>query len=320
MYRSYKYSLLLLSLSFSFLFSFSQNLVPNPSFELLDTCPYNQGQIYFAPTWYQPVHDGSGNVNTYSSSDYYNACSGLMGVPNNVGGFQYARTGNAYAGIFFYANNATREYLETKLLDTMIAGKKYCVEFYVSLANICTVATDDLHIYFSIDSLLDSSGTLQNIPVTPSFSNLNGNFITDTMNWILVSGEYIAAGGEKFMTIGNFFDNANTDTVGNGTSTYYYIDDISVIDCGWVGLAELSLSSNITIFPNPSIGIFHVNIKNISEYEVIVYTLLGEKIDIIATKSTTGLIIDLNNSDEGAYFLRIKSGSTIFHKKIIIVK
>lgn len=52
-----------------------------------------------------------------------------------------------------------------------------------------------------------------------------------------VSGTYVASGGEKYITIGNFNNDANTDTVKTDTSLssgnicYYYIDDVTVAEC-----------------------------------------------------------------------------------------
>lgn len=47
---------------------------------------------------------------------------------------------------------------------------------------------------------------------------------------------YVAGGGESYITIGNFFDDANTDTISAspwkfGTlASYYYIDDVSITE------------------------------------------------------------------------------------------
>jgi hypothetical protein len=46
--------------------SYAQNLVPNYSFEVYDTCPYQGSQIYFAIPW---------KGVTTNSTDYYNGCS-----------------------------------------------------------------------------------------------------------------------------------------------------------------------------------------------------------------------------------------------------
>src|ERR1700757_5455749 len=90
------------------------NLVPNPSFEDTLHCPFNPAQVSFAPPWYDP---------TGSSSDYYNACNmGIVGVPNNISGYQMARIGNAYVGEETYVVGWSdhREYIQTKLLSTLL--------------------------------------------------------------------------------------------------------------------------------------------------------------------------------------------------------
>ena len=59
--------------------------------------------------------------------------------------------------------------------------------------------------------------------------------MSDTLNWKLIQGIYVANGGESFITIGNFNNDLTTDTItSNSTSlydgAYYYIDDVSVIE------------------------------------------------------------------------------------------
>ncbi|MFZ2205563.1 MAG: gliding motility-associated C-terminal domain-containing protein, partial [Minisyncoccia bacterium] len=205
--------------------AYAQNLVSNPSFENFTSCPTGGGQINKAFPWFNP---------TFNTPNYYNSCSinASISVPANQIGYQNPRTGNAYGELdVFYGTPNGRTYIETPLSDTLIKGKKYCVEFYVSLAEVSKYASSSIQVYFSKDSIYDYS-TLYNLPYIAQFENISGNVISDTVNWILVSGTYIAGGGEKYMTIGNFKDDANTDTVSVGLiSMYclYYIDDISIV-------------------------------------------------------------------------------------------
>ena len=125
--------------------AFSQNLVPNPSFEDTLNCPTNQAQIYNAPPWFQP---------TANTPDYFHPCSGtFIGVPQNWHGYQFARTATAYAGFGCqYSSMNGREYIESKLLDSLLAGKKYCVEFYVSLSDSSTVAVSNICLLYTSDA------------------------------------------------------------------------------------------------------------------------------------------------------------------------
>ncbi|MBK7964747.1 MAG: hypothetical protein IPK10_05295 [Bacteroidetes bacterium] len=121
--------LLLLCLLISPSISLAQlNLVPNPSFEDTVYCPTGNNQIDACEQW----------LNFGNSPDYFNACSNpAFAVPNAVFGFQYAHTGDAYAGVACYLHpNAApppnyREFLGVELNNTLVIGQKYFVSFYL---------------------------------------------------------------------------------------------------------------------------------------------------------------------------------------------
>ncbi len=218
-------------------FCYSQNLVLNPSFEDKIQCPLNPSKIYYAKFWFQPNLGFAVNVDSGSSTDYYNSCSGItsfVSIPQNFEGYQDARTGYAYAGIGVYWGHYggnSREYLEGQLSEGLKAGNKYCVQFFVSLSDVSDCSIDVLGIYFSQDSLLVNN-TYTYILENPQVVNQYGNVIKDTENWVSISGIFVAQGGERFFTIGNFNDDFNTtiDTVNSpATGSYYYIDDVSVV-------------------------------------------------------------------------------------------
>lgn len=202
------------------------NLVRNGSFELRLGCPSSSDQLDSCAFWFNPNN---------ASPDYYNACSPYIGVPSHAGLYQQAKTGAAYTGVFTFAGSGNgREYIEGSLIHPLQAGRKYCVSFYVNLMNNMIYATDAFGAYLSNDTLRNDTNSLY-FPVQPQVENPTGNIITDTLNWTLISGEFIATGGERYITIGSFKPNAatNFDTTAWGIDAraYYYIDDVSVIDC-----------------------------------------------------------------------------------------
>lgn len=84
------------------LFSTAQvNFVKNPSFEEYYNCPDDNNKLSYAKHWHSPV-DTIGVHNF--APEYLNTCATLInvGVPENIGGFQYPRTGNAYIGGLWY--------------------------------------------------------------------------------------------------------------------------------------------------------------------------------------------------------------------------
>jgi gliding motility-associated-like protein len=223
------YIILIIGLLFVTSSLFAQNLVPNWSFEDTIQCPVLPGQINFSTNWDSP---------SAGTPDYFKQCSPLSGgfsVPLNSYGYQLARTGNAYSGIHVLGSGVQdfREYLQIKLSDSLIKDKKYCINFYVNLSNIANTAISGLGIYFSNNPI--SEPTFFPIGVIPQIINLPNAFLNDTALWMPIYGEYIALGGENYITIGNFSDDLNTDTIYWGQPfapfTYYYIDDVSVIKC-----------------------------------------------------------------------------------------
>ena len=97
---------------------FSQNLVLNPSFE--DTLQ----SLSFSSN----IDDALGwsSATFFGTPEYFNSCSNFpgTGVPNNITGYQYARTGNAYAGIFtYYYTVQSREYILGKLFSPLVAER-----------------------------------------------------------------------------------------------------------------------------------------------------------------------------------------------------
>ncbi len=216
------------------------NLISNPSFEILSSCPVGAGQINKAVGWHTPLNGGGG------SPDLYNSCytGNLVGVPvNNINnGFQYPHTGNGYAALdvaeSYYPNNA-REYIQSKLINTLSVGKTYCVTFYASLLNSDRAYIKPLGIYF--DSGTVSAPAPHGLAlVTPQVYN-TGQQLSDTLNWMKIEGSFTATGIESYITLGNFFTDSASDIgfVGNPTpwDSYYYIDDISVIDVSTPALA-----------------------------------------------------------------------------------
>jgi outer membrane protein OmpA-like peptidoglycan-associated protein len=208
---------------------FCQNLVLNGSFEEKLGCPvdYNQIQLIHIASWKQL---GNG------TPDYFNACSQAVGVPNNVFGSELASTGEAYAGLVTFTNGKKnyREYLCSKLTRTLVAGELICVEVNISSADICSYYSDGFGVLLSENEprqagqeCIDVSATIENPRL----------FLMDQVEgWVKMGNIYKAKGGEKFITLGNFKKDVQTNvlhrTVVPGRSmgeySYLYIDDVVV--------------------------------------------------------------------------------------------
>ncbi len=237
-------SFLLLLPSTSVFSQTPDNMVYNPSFEEHRECPqYIEalGVMQEVDAWWQP---------TGGSSDYFNSCGKReCSVPLNKLGYQSARSGEAYCGIYC-SREQYREYLQTRLKSPLMAGKHYRVSFWVSLSEKSPHAVATLGALFTKECIEDSTLGIvmqretidlgdqgaQSIAVyfKPQVVNPRERPLTDTKEWMEVSGEFTAEGGEEFLTIGNFFpfNKSRVVSTRDGNTplhgAYYYIDDISV--------------------------------------------------------------------------------------------
>jgi hypothetical protein len=287
----------------------AQNLVPNPSFETYTLCPNTDGQILSAAPWTAAT--------ATCSSDYFNTCSANYGS-NNPFAFQLPRTGNAYAGLYFYIGNL-REYLQVQLTIPLVQNKTYYVEFFVSFYKIAAFTTPCNNIAANLSSAQPYTANLGELqPLTPHILNIGNPIISDTLNWVKVSGCYLAQGGEEYLTIGNFFDNLNTVTTNSNNIAYYFVDDVSVFEITGTcvnGINELSTNFNIDMYPNPTNGILNLKLLDAGkDVEIIITDVLGREVLISDYK----VQINISDLETGIYFLSVyKEDKFVGTKKII---
>ncbi|HLF63279.1 MAG TPA: hypothetical protein VI603_05990, partial [Saprospiraceae bacterium] len=233
----------------------SQNLVPNPSFEVYDTCPDNWlqfGDPFPSIPWVQ----GNG-----ASADYFNICAPwqTVGVPVNYFGEQDAVSGYAYGGFFGRAGpDDYREYIMAPLDTPLTAGVGYYVFLYVSpsddrcaIKTIGALFTRDPPEYGVID------GPLMYFPQI----EVNGEFLNDYDNWTRISGCFVAEGGERYITIGNFRNDNFTpvdpdcESINFPESAYYYLDSVSVVESPWSEgeLDNLSVTACYSVEVSPGV-------------------------------------------------------------------
>lgn len=209
--------------------TWAQNLVPNPSFENITTCPTFASMLDLASPWYNP---------TQGTPELFHGCApngDFAGVPQNYsGGFQYARTGMGFAGIYTFRVGVAqmREYIQVPLLQPLQAGTCYAFKMYVNMPNEFELACDGIGAHISVGPVNSNNPFL--LALTPHIDHPAGVLITDTLGWTEVSGTYTATGGETHLTIGNFRNDANTAWAMFNPGTWYteqaylLVDDVSL--------------------------------------------------------------------------------------------
>lgn len=257
----------------------AQNLVSNGSFEEYHLLPNAIGQINYCKNWFSA---------TNGSPDFL-GIQGTSGatLPLNGFGYQMPFNGNFHSGIYIYNKQFLygNEYIESKLISELLP-KEYCVSFYVSLADSASSYTvNNIGAYFSADSIYVND-IVRLTQFTPQIINIPNNPLTDKTMWVKIFGTFLAQGGEKYITIGNFNLSENDDTVfvggkGNdwsGLYGYIYIDSITVTLCDDVGIEEKPIDK-IDIYPNPTQDFVNVEISgNYKATQLNIYNLTGQLI------------------------------------------
>ncbi|MBK6985369.1 MAG: T9SS type A sorting domain-containing protein [Bacteroidetes bacterium] len=225
---------------FCFVFNHkAQNLVPNSSFEQGIDC--SNGQLSNAIGW-ESTNNGVGicvHLQACQSDAWVRTPRQYLS--NCFQSYQTVRTGVAYGefGIYTQDNiNQESKHPSIKLLDTLDAGKIYCVTYHVSMWNNARYSMDKLGALFTPTPFpyYTSSATLSVQIVgqyTPQVVSTSGVVFEDTLGWEEVSGSFTAVGNEAYLTLGDFFLHSQhliKDSYPTNCNTLaeYYIDDVSV--------------------------------------------------------------------------------------------
>jgi hypothetical protein len=155
--------------------------------------------------------------------------------------------------------------MRIKLRNQLTASKVYCAKIHVNLIENCKYAIDGFGMYFD-NGILDTLNPCSKVItfVTPQLLNPSGNVISDTANWVAISGTFMASGNETYLTIGNFFSDAfTTKTIVNSTYpvdwSAYFIDDVSLIEYNLPASAgpdkNIALGDSAFIGRPPEIGL-----------------------------------------------------------------
>jgi hypothetical protein len=297
--------------------SYSQNLVPNGNFESYDLCPDFWCQISYCTSW-----------NSFRATpDYYNTCSTSsdFAPPNCYYGFQYPHSGNAYAGFacyYIYSVNY-RELMGANLLSPLVFKQKYFISFYVNMGggenSKNTIAINKMGVKFSTIPYSESNPA----PIDNFAHFYTNTIINDTVNWVKISGSFVADSAYNYIIIGNFFndsltDTLNLETVNENESAYYFIDDICVstdsLYCeNWLGIDKNNdKNEEISIYPNPATELITLQSEQVMNGKISIFNNLGLEVKEENIKQEHEKTIDIRTLPAGLYLLRYKEQTLRF--------
>jgi len=283
------------------------NLIPNPDFELKDSCDNTFNGITL-PDWFTLI----GSVDLYSPCDtecnyngylYTGYCTNYPS--NNIGYQEDAFSGQHYGGFLTYltGNNVwknAQEFPRAMLQKKLTANHKYNFEFYISLADSVWYATRSLSVLFCSNSKCgeivqcsqpgqDFNFQLFHALFVPQW-NYDGPYLNDKQGWTRISGNYIA---EENMIIGNFCgDECGSDTLRVSPfsltknlfydlylykGSYYYLDNVSLWeDTTYIGIDQPDFEQSKVFISENGLNIFLSN--HASPLSIEIYDATGRQV------------------------------------------
>lgn len=316
----FKILLIFCLLATIYLRGFSQvNLVPNHSFENVIQCPFAFGLEDFVENW----------KSARETPDYFNSCATWWGasVPTNDLGYQQAYAGVGYIGMLTYRSDSSiyTEAASVQLNSPLIVGTTYYVAFRVSLtlesSTGSMAANNKIGAQFSTVEYSPSNP----IPINNFAHVWTDSIITDTVNWTMIKGSFLADSAYSHLNLGNFFDKQNMDSItyGGVFGAYYYFDDVcvstdSTICYKTVGLNENNNKAmNFSAYPNPFFNFITIErFKTSDPYDMKIYNSLGQ---LIYHEENLTEVKTFNTSqfNSGFYLLKITSNNKNFFYKLL---
>lgn len=307
--------------------SFAQNLVPNPSFEEVPS-PFcgimSQGD--FSQTLADWINPTQASPSVYSTS-IEPACYNFQPIseydgPIGIKGSQMPRTGETMAGIWVYTipDFNQRQYIQVEFESPLEVGIEYEVEFYVSLADSMEFYTDKLGAYLSVNAPSSmNDGPLNFTPQVEASS-----FIDEASEWVLVSGTIVAQEAYEYITIGNFYNDASTETLSNplhsgAISTYgayYFIDDVNVSATSSNGINE-PIEKTISIYPTLVTNV--LIIEGVGANEPTQIDIFNSTGGLVFSSSAQSPRVELNVAafPEGVYHVVLSSATGRITQKVV---
>ena len=231
----------------------SAQSIPNPDLELYTTCPSQQSRFI------SNVQEWSSSLGSLAGTpDYFNSCGAF-----NLSSYStpiLPQSGNAFAGVYAEFNNSFtdyKEYFTTQLSTPLVSGITYSFSFYTNhlygaapssftpsgiiLTDLPAAEQGYLGLVFSTaPPALTNTGNGSG--GHPRYNSIRNDFgigralipNTNTSvygtasrnNWVQVTLNYTAVGGEQYMTVGQFRPGGTSLAASNGA--YYLFDNFSV--------------------------------------------------------------------------------------------
>lgn len=275
----------------------AQNLVPNPSFEIYDTCQQVLG-FRLPEEGPQSWFSASITPDFLQSCGPYGAANGL---PLNFFTFQESLDGENCIGLITFHQNGLneadqqREWAQVELLEPLVIGQTYYASFYANAAFggnaqypqiwVCSNNVGMLCTMEPKQWLFDLAGRA---PLNSSHVRRT-TLLSDTIGWTLVSGSFVADSAYPYLMLGNFYSNLLTDTLQfapQGDPWFWFPWGYTLIDkvcvstspngCDMAHAIDVKEKEVVRLYPNPASDILWVSGAGSSR--IVICDMLGRAI------------------------------------------
>jgi len=303
-------------LGISTLLVHAQNLVPNGGFEEGNSCPEFLGDLEDkCSNWYTSVIDSE---NIVLSPDWYHECSDIdiLSPPDVALGNLNPFNGQGYAGLIIHKPNFgnVRENIAVQLTEPLDIGQSYLISFAIGKLNglSARIASNNFGFNFSTHPFYSANA----FPINQAHFNID-TIIELENEWVVVEQAFVADSSYSYLHFGNFFDDANTDYVIQGTpavDAYYTIDQVSV--SSFLSDEFRPKDKTIKIHPNPTSDYVTVVSQSLDVEVIFLYNASGQLLRVIRNPDKP-FQFSMADYSPGIYLIVFQTPKTIFYEKII---
>ena len=117
-------------------------------------------------------------------------------------------------------------------------------------------------------------------------------------------------------------DNGSFEVCLSVKNTNCWADNCEMAVIDLVGVEELNKDDMINVYPNPTTGVFTLEVENVSDdMNITVTDLLGNVLSVEVTDNLNGsYVVDMSTVADGVYFVQVKNGDYYATKKVTVSK